>query len=49
MIAVPHRDYARLGPEAIAARVKPGGLIVDVKALYERAAFARLGYEVWRL
>lgn len=49
VIAVPHRDYARLGPEAIAARVKPGGLIVDVKALYERAAFARLGYEVWRL
>ncbi len=24
VIAVPHRDYARLGPEAIAARVKPG-------------------------
>jgi UDP-N-acetyl-D-glucosamine/UDP-N-acetyl-D-galactosamine dehydrogenase len=49
VIAVPHRDYAGFGPEAIAARVKPGGLIVDVKALYDKAAFERLGYEVWRL
>jgi UDP-N-acetyl-D-glucosamine/UDP-N-acetyl-D-galactosamine dehydrogenase len=49
VIAVPHRDYAQLGSEAIAARVKPGGLIVDVKALYDKAAFERLGYEVWRL
>ena len=49
MIAVPHRDYAELGPEAIAALAKPGGLIVDVKALHDRAAFERLGYEVWRL
>lgn len=49
VIAVPHRDYGRLGPEAIAARVKPGGLIVDVKALFDKAPFARLGYEVWRL
>ena len=49
VIAVPHRDYAELGPEAIAALAKPGGLIVDVKALHDRAAFERLGYEVWRL
>ncbi|WP_210034754.1 nucleotide sugar dehydrogenase [Methylobacterium sp. PvR107] len=49
VIAVPHREYARLAPEAIAALAKPGGLIVDVKALHDRAAFERLGYEVWRL
>jgi UDP-N-acetyl-D-galactosamine dehydrogenase len=49
VIAVPHRDYARLAPQEIAARVKPGGLIVDVKSLHEKAAFERLGYEVWRL
>ncbi|MCJ2088105.1 nucleotide sugar dehydrogenase [Methylobacterium sp. E-005] len=49
VIAVPHQEYAQLGPEAITARLRPGGLVVDVKALHERAAFARLGFEVWRL
>lgn len=49
VIAVPHRDYAEMAPEAITARLKPGGLVVDVKSLHDRAAFARLGYEVWRL
>ncbi|SDM99472.1 UDP-N-acetyl-D-galactosamine dehydrogenase [Methylobacterium phyllostachyos] len=49
VIAVPHQDYAQLGPEAITGRLRPGGLVVDVKALHERAAFARLGFEVWRL
>ncbi|MHB2208504.1 nucleotide sugar dehydrogenase [Methylobacterium sp. CM6257] len=49
VIAVPHLEYARLAPEEIAARVRPGGLIVDVKSLHDRAAFERLGYEVWRL
>src|SRR6478609_4679018 len=37
VIAVPHREYARLTPEAIAALAKPGGLIVDVRALHERS------------
>ena len=49
VIAVPHRDFARLSPEVIAARLKPGGLIVDVKSLHEKAALERLGYAVWRL
>ncbi len=49
VIAVPHQDYARLGPEAITARLRPGGLVVDVKAQHARAAFARLGFAVWRL
>ena len=49
VIAVPHREYAGLAPEAIAALAKPGGLIVDVKALHEKSAFERLGCEVWRL
>lgn len=49
VIAVPHQDYAQLGPEAITARLRPGGLVVDVKALHERTAFARLGFAVWRL
>jgi UDP-N-acetyl-D-glucosamine/UDP-N-acetyl-D-galactosamine dehydrogenase len=49
VIAVPHQDYARLGPEAITARLRPGGLVVDVKALHERSTFERLGFAVWRL
>ena len=49
VIAVPHEDYARLGPEAITGRLRPGGLVVDVKAQHARAAFARLGFAVWRL
>lgn len=49
VIAVPHRDYAALSPQDLAARLKPGGLVVDVKALHDRAAFEGLGFEVWRL
>ncbi|QEE39102.1 MULTISPECIES: nucleotide sugar dehydrogenase [unclassified Methylobacterium] len=49
VVAVPHRDYAERPPEEIAARLKAGGLIVDVKALYDPAAFRALGHEVWRL
>ncbi|MDP4002745.1 nucleotide sugar dehydrogenase [Methylobacterium sp. NEAU K] len=49
VVAVPHRDYAERGPEEIAGRLKPGGLIVDVKSLYDTAAFRRLGHAVWRL
>ncbi|MGH1573374.1 nucleotide sugar dehydrogenase [Methylobacterium sp. P31] len=49
VIAVPHLEYARLAPQEIAARVRPGGLIVDVKSLHDRAVFEALGYEVWRL
>jgi UDP-N-acetyl-D-glucosamine/UDP-N-acetyl-D-galactosamine dehydrogenase len=49
VIAVPHDAYARLGPQDIAGLLKPGGLVVDVKSLHDRAAFERLGYDVWRL
>jgi len=49
VIAVPHRDYALMAPDEITARLKPGGLVVDVKSLHDRATFTRLGYEVWRL
>ncbi|MCJ2126360.1 nucleotide sugar dehydrogenase [Methylobacterium sp. J-077] len=49
VVAVPHRDYAERPPAEIAARLRPGGVIVDVKALYEADAFRALGHNVWRL
>ncbi|MDF2599984.1 MAG: protein CapL [Methylobacterium brachiatum] len=49
VVAVPHRDYAERPPEDIAARLRPGGLIVDVKSLYDQDAFRALGHTVWRL
>jgi UDP-N-acetyl-D-galactosamine dehydrogenase len=49
VVAVPHRDYAERPPADIAARLRPGGLIVDVKSLYDAEAFRALGHEVWRL
>ncbi|MEO1193937.1 MAG: nucleotide sugar dehydrogenase [Pseudomonadota bacterium] len=31
VLAVPHRGYLALGPEGLAARLKPAGILVDVK------------------
>jgi UDP-N-acetyl-D-galactosamine dehydrogenase len=49
VVAVPHRDYAERPPADIAAWLRPGGLIVDVKSLYDAEAFRALGHAVWRL
>jgi UDP-N-acetyl-D-galactosamine dehydrogenase len=35
ILAVSHREYLDLGPAALAARLKPGGVFIDVKSAFD--------------
>jgi len=48
VLAVAHRAYAEIGAAGIASRLKPGGVIADVKALFAAADFPAAG-DYWRL
>jgi UDP-N-acetyl-D-galactosamine dehydrogenase len=47
VIAVAHDAYKAMGAAGIEAVVRPGGVVVDVKALFPRMAFQQL--KTWRL
>jgi len=47
--AVAHRALAALDATQLAAKLYPGGVLVDVKSMYEPAALKALGARVWRL
>jgi UDP-N-acetyl-D-galactosamine dehydrogenase len=47
--AVAHREYRSLDVAALAARVQPGGCVIDVKAMFDEAALRAAGLRVWRL
>jgi len=49
VLAVAHRELAALPLEALLAKVRPGGCIIDVKSLLDREAIERRGYKLWRL
>ncbi|MCX8086138.1 MAG: nucleotide sugar dehydrogenase [Rhodocyclaceae bacterium] len=49
VLAVAHQDYAGIAAEAITDKLKAGGVIVDVKALWDAAALRSRGYRLWRL
>jgi len=49
VLAVGHHEFVEMPLEAIVAKVKPGGCIIDVKCLLDRDAVARTGRRVWRL
>jgi UDP-N-acetyl-D-galactosamine dehydrogenase len=46
--AVAHAQFKALAPAALAAAC-PGGPVLDVKAMFDRAALANAGLELWRL
>jgi UDP-N-acetyl-D-galactosamine dehydrogenase len=46
--AVSHREYAALGGPAIAAMLRPGGVLVDVKSASRHKRF-RAGVQYWSL
>ena len=48
VLAVGHADYVRGGWPMIAKLLKPGGVVLDVKAVLDRGA-APAGVELWRL
>ena len=47
--AVAHREYRSLDAAALAARVQPGGCVIDVKAMFDEASLQAAGLRVWRL
>ncbi|MCC7040787.1 MAG: nucleotide sugar dehydrogenase [Burkholderiales bacterium] len=47
--AVAHRSFRSRSADAIAARLAPGGVYVDVKGVADAAALASRGVRVWRL
>jgi UDP-N-acetyl-D-galactosamine dehydrogenase len=48
IVAVAHRQFKELKPKELNAAC-PGGPILDVKAVFDRAALAASGLEFWRL
>ncbi|MDR0407141.1 MAG: nucleotide sugar dehydrogenase [Holosporales bacterium] len=49
ILAVPHQIYVDMPLIEILAKVKIGGVFVDVKSVFDPAAIEALGYRVWRL
>jgi UDP-N-acetyl-D-galactosamine dehydrogenase len=49
VLAVPHRRFMELPPEAYMKKIVRHGCLVDVKSVCDAAAFRREGLRVWRL
>ena len=47
--AVSHRDYLAMPLSELLGKLKSGGVFVDVKSAYDRAAICTAGYRMWRL
>lgn len=47
--AVSHRDYLAMPLDKMLGKLKKGGVFVDVKSAYDRAAICAAGYRLWRL
>ncbi|MFZ2540829.1 MAG: nucleotide sugar dehydrogenase, partial [Gallionella sp.] len=47
--AVSHNEYLSMPLTDLFAKLKPGGIFVDVKSAYDTAAIAAAGYRLWRL
>jgi UDP-N-acetyl-D-galactosamine dehydrogenase len=49
VLAVAHKEYIAMQPEALARKLAPGGTVVDVKSRLDPARLRALGLNVWRL
>jgi len=47
--AVSHREYLAMPLGELLGKLRPGGVFVDVKSAYDRAAISTAGYRMWRL
>jgi UDP-N-acetyl-D-galactosamine dehydrogenase len=47
--AVAHREYRQLPLDVFTAKLKPGGLVVDVKCQMDASGLRSRGFNVWRL
>jgi UDP-N-acetyl-D-galactosamine dehydrogenase len=49
ILAVSHRDYLNQPLDKVLSKVKPGGVVIDVKSALNPAAVAAKGFTFWRL
>ncbi len=49
VLAVAHRHYLEMPLSQLLGKLKPGGVVIDVKSMLDRAAVAALGFSLWRL
>jgi len=49
VLAVAHRHYLEMPLSQLLGKLKPGGVVIDVKSVLDRAAVAALGFSLWRL
>lgn len=49
VLAVAHRSYLSEPLDKLLAKVKPGGVVIDVKSVLDREAVAARGFTLWRL
>lgn len=47
--AVAHRHYLNMPQSELLAKLKPGGVFVDVKSAHDAGAITAAGYRLWRL
>jgi UDP-N-acetyl-D-galactosamine dehydrogenase len=49
IVAVAHQEFKKLKLDEIISKVKPGGVILDVKSLLPKEEIIKRGYILWRL
>jgi UDP-N-acetyl-D-glucosamine/UDP-N-acetyl-D-galactosamine dehydrogenase len=49
VLAVSHQHYLQLSLDELLSKVKPNGVVIDVKSVLDRAALAERGITLWRL
>jgi len=47
--AVSHKEYLAMSLKKLTAKLKPGGVFVDVKSAYDPKAVAKAGFKLWRV
>jgi len=47
--AVSHKEYLSMSQTNLLAKLKPGGVFMDVKSVHDAAALEAAGYRLWRL
>ncbi len=47
--AVSHREYLTMSQSELLAKLKPGGVFVDVKSVHDAVSIEAAGYRLWRL
>ncbi|MDD3266923.1 MAG: hypothetical protein PHC75_07090, partial [Burkholderiales bacterium] len=49
IVAVAHQEFKNMDLDKILAKVKPGGVILDVKSVLPKDEILARGFVIWRL